>query len=172
MKVSLKSWNTVFGRTIILAVALSWTLPIVQPLLKGKLATNESQELFDYHGTKGPFSAEIDKDGKLRIGELKSSFRAGDTVAWVTDINVVPGTTVSSEFTMYCNNKIVAAEDRHLLSGQVRPDGPLPYSIKSPSDVPLSDCEIKRVSDFISGDGKRRVKKIFPSIFFRINQKT
>lgn len=155
-------------RILMLLAVVSWGGPPLLRLMNVDLSAKPAV-LLAYHSTRGPWLGIKLTDGSFthNDGPTDYIFHAGDWVVWESDVDVMPGATVSGEYTLWCGGKPIASADSHLYSNETRPRWRR-GALQIPKGAPTGDCGIRRHGEAIGPNGEHQVKDDYPVINIKV----
>ena len=119
-------------------------------------------------GWRGPWVGSVSADGTIQHpeGEPDHVFHPGDLITWENCADMLPRSTLSGEFTLWCNGRPIAAADFHLFGHETR-RGWKPFGIRAPEGSYSGWCGVRRSGEIIGPDGQH-TKVEAPTINLRI----
>ncbi len=134
-------------------------LPVVERFIAGKVAPPPT--LVEIGGTDGPFGWTGDAPGAAQ-----SVFKPGETVAWRSQLDVTPGTSMISATTLWCGGRELFLQSTRLLPSQTR-SGWRAGALQLPADA-RGACEIRRRLTLWTEAGRTEEVELPAKIVFQV----
>ena len=154
---------------LLFCVAFPWLTYYAVQHMADTVSAVPHYRLFHYQGTRGPWHglpSRPDNPWPHLGGAADVSFDSGQPIVWESYTDIVTRTTVSGDYWLRCNKKLIYHEDFQVPASESR-HGWKAFGLLIPFGAE-GDCEIQRTAVFVSADGGTVEHFTYPVIPFQV----